>query len=90
MVGCVPATATEPGIFRWDDMQRIADRISEIKAKCRWCVVIAHGGEEFSAMPLPNGEKAVLTMMTATPDNDVTIETLKKVSRAIYDSLVEL
>lgn len=53
MVGCVPATATEPGIFRWDDMQRIAERISEIKAKCRWCVVIAHGGEEFSAMPLP-------------------------------------
>lgn len=53
MVGCVPATATEPGIFRWDDMERIAERISEIKAKCRWCVVIAHGGEEFSAMPLP-------------------------------------
>ena len=53
MVGCVPATATEPGIFRWDDMERIAERISEIKAKCRWCVVIAHGGEEFAAMPLP-------------------------------------
>ena len=41
-------------------------------------------------MLLPNGEKAVLTMMTATPDNDVTIEVLKKVSRAIYDSLVVL
>lgn len=39
---------------------------------------------------LPNGEKAVLTMMTATPDNDVTIEVLKKVSRAVYDSLVVL
>ena len=31
----------------------IAKRIAEIKAKCRWCVVICHGGEEFAAMPLP-------------------------------------
>ena len=53
MVGCVPATETQPGIFRWDNMDLIARRIAEIKAKCRWCVVISHGGEEFSAMPLP-------------------------------------
>lgn len=53
MTGCVPATETEPGIFRWDEMDRIAGRIAEIKSKCRWCVVISHGGEEFSAMPLP-------------------------------------
>lgn len=53
MVGCVPATETEPGIFRWDNMELIATRIAEIKAKCRWCVVISHGGEEFAAMPLP-------------------------------------
>ena len=53
MVGCVPATATEPGVFRWDEMDAIAKRIAEIKAKCRWCVVVSHGGEEFAAMPLP-------------------------------------
>jgi len=53
MNDCIPATETEPGIFRWDDMALIADRIAEIKAKCRWCVVIAHGGEEFAAMPIP-------------------------------------
>jgi len=53
MTGCVPATETEPGIFRWDEMERIASRIAEIKSKCRWCIVISHGGEEFSAMPLP-------------------------------------
>ena len=53
MVGCVPATETTPGILRWDDMQTIQNRIHEIKAQCRWCVVVAHGGEEFSAMPLP-------------------------------------
>lgn len=40
-------------------------------------------------MILPNGRKAVLTMMTATPDNDVTTEVLKKVSRAFYDSLIK-
>ena len=53
MNDCIPATDTEPGIFRWDDMDTIAQRIKEIKEKCRWCVVVAHGGEEFAAMPLP-------------------------------------
>ena len=53
MAGCVPATDTEPGIFRWDEMDYIADRIKEIKSRCRWCVVVSHGGEEFAALPLP-------------------------------------
>ena len=53
MAGCVPATDTQPGIFRWDEMDFIADRIAEIKSRCRWCVIVSHGGEEFSALPLP-------------------------------------
>lgn len=53
MAECIPATETEPGIFRWDDMDRIAARIAQIKAKCRWCVVVSHGGEEFTSMPSP-------------------------------------
>ena len=53
MAECIPATATEPGIFRWDDMDYIAKRIAEIKAKCRWCIVVAHGGEEFTSLPSP-------------------------------------
>ena len=53
MAGCVPATDTEPGIFRWDEMDYIADRIKEIKSRCRWCIVVSHGGEEFSSLPLP-------------------------------------
>jgi poly-gamma-glutamate synthesis protein (capsule biosynthesis protein) len=53
MAECIPATDTEAGIFRWDDFDRIARRISEIKAKCRWCVVVAHGGEEFTSLPNP-------------------------------------
>ena len=50
---CIPATATEPGIFRWDDMELIKKRIDEIKSKCRWCVVVSHGGEEFTSLPSP-------------------------------------
>ena len=39
---------------------------------------------------LPNGEKAVLTMMTATPDNNITTEIFKKVSKTLYDSLIAI
>ena len=53
MSECIPATATEPGIFRWDDMAYIEKRIKEIKAKCRWCIVVSHGGEEFTSLPNP-------------------------------------
>ena len=53
MAECVPATETEPGVFRWDNMDYIAERIQEIKARCRWCIIVAHGGEEFTCMPNP-------------------------------------
>ena len=49
----LPATETNAGVFRWDDWARIAARITEIKQRCRWCVIVAHGGEEFAPMPLP-------------------------------------
>lgn len=53
MAECIPATETEAGIFRWDDMDYIAKRIAEVKARCRWCVIVAHGGEEFASLPNP-------------------------------------
>ena len=53
MAECIPATATEPGIFRWDDMAYIASRIAEVKSKARWCVIVSHGGEEFTSLPSP-------------------------------------
>ncbi len=53
MAECIPATATDPGIFRWDDMDYIAKRIGQIKSRCRWCIVVAHGGEEFTSLPSP-------------------------------------
>ena len=46
------ATKTEAGFFRWDDMTEIERRVRRIKEKCRWCIVVAHGGDEFS--PIPN------------------------------------
>lgn len=53
MAECIPATKTDAGVFRWDDMEYIQRRIDEIKARCRWCVIVAHGGEEFAPMPNP-------------------------------------
>ena len=34
-------------------MARIQKRIDEVKTKCRWCIVVAHGGEEFTSLPSP-------------------------------------
>lgn len=51
--GCKPAGAAAPGCFRWDNMEYIQKRIREIKEKCKWCVIVAHGGEEFAAIPHP-------------------------------------
>ena len=50
---CIPATETGPGIFRWDDLESIETRIAEIKSRCRWCVIVSHGGEEFTSLPSP-------------------------------------
>jgi len=51
--GCHPATNTEPGVFPWDNLALLAKRIAEIKEKCRWCVIVCHGGEEFTSLPTP-------------------------------------
>ncbi len=53
MSECIPAGPDAPGVFRWDDEAYIRERIREIKKTCRWCIVVAHGGEEFADMPNP-------------------------------------
>lgn len=50
---CRPAGEGKPGCLSWSDMDSIAQTIAEIKKSCRWCVVVAHGGEEFTALPSP-------------------------------------
>ena len=65
---CIPATATEPGILRWDDFELIQKRIDEIKKKCRWCVIVSHGGEEFTSLPSPYTRERYLRFLEMGAD----------------------
>ena len=51
--GCKPAGPDKAGCLSWSDMDAVQEVITGIKEKCRWCVVVAHGGEEFTAIPSP-------------------------------------
>ena len=51
--GCKPAGEEKAGCLSWSEMDLIRETISEIKKSCRWCVVVSHGGEEFTALPSP-------------------------------------
>ena len=53
MKECIPAGKDDPGVFRWDDLDYISERIKEVKKAHRWCVIVAHGGEEFADLPNP-------------------------------------
>ncbi len=50
---CREAGTDTPGCFSWSNLDLIEKRIKEIKRSCRWCVVIAHAGEEFTSLPSP-------------------------------------
>ena len=50
---CRKATEDTPGCLNFSDMELIEKRIREVKRACRWCVVIAHDGEEFTSLPSP-------------------------------------
>lgn len=50
---CRKADDETGGCFSWSDMDRIQSRILEVKSRCRWCIIVAHGGEEFTALPSP-------------------------------------
>lgn len=51
--GCKPASDEKAGCLLWNDMELIQTVIDEIKSKCRWCIIVAHGGEEFTSLPSP-------------------------------------
>ena len=51
--GCKPADADKAGCFMWHEMEMIANKIKEVKNKCRWCVMVVHGGEECTSLPSP-------------------------------------
>ena len=50
---CRKADIDKPGCYSWSDLDAIQDTINEIKSKCRWCIVVAHAGEEFTPLPSP-------------------------------------
>lgn len=50
---CRKADEDKAGCYSWSDLDLIQESISEIKKTCRWCIVVAHAGEEFTALPSP-------------------------------------
>lgn len=50
---CRKADENKAGCYSWSDLDEIQNTINEIKAKCRWCIVVAHAGEEFTPLPSP-------------------------------------
>ena len=51
--GCKPAGPDKAGCLNWSDYNLIETRIREIKKTCRWCVIVSHGGEEFTSLATP-------------------------------------
>lgn len=50
---CRKADESTPGCFSWSDLELIKEKITQIKKTCRWCVIVAHAGEEFTSLPTP-------------------------------------
>lgn len=65
---CRKAAEDVPGCFSWSDMDRIEQQIKEIKKTCRWCIVVAHGGEEFTALPTPYTRKRYMDYLDMGAD----------------------
>ena len=50
---CRKAGTDTPGCYSWSDLDEIEKSIKEIKKTCRWCIIVAHAGEDFTALPSP-------------------------------------
>lgn len=50
---CRKADENKAGCYSWSDLDAIQQSIDEIKKNCRWCIVVAHAGEEFTPLPSP-------------------------------------
>ena len=47
------ASEDRPGLIDWNDFALIQKTIKRIKKENRFCILIVHGGEEFSDLPVP-------------------------------------
>lgn len=51
------ATEDTAGSVMWDDLKKVSKLISDVKSKCRWCVVVVHSGPEFCQLMPPSVRK---------------------------------
>ncbi len=51
------AAENSEGCVLWDNNKKISQMIADVKAKCRWCVVIVHSGPEFNQLMPPSVRK---------------------------------
>lgn len=49
----IRATSDSAGCVLFDQPKKVKRIIKEIKSKHKWCILIAHGGDEFCNLPLP-------------------------------------
>ena len=66
--GCKPAGEDHAGCLLWNDMERIQRTIDEIHRTCRWCILISHGGEEFTSLPSPYTRDRYLRFLSMGAD----------------------
>lgn len=66
--GCKPAGVNKAGCLSWSDMESIQNVIDEIKRTCRWCIIVSHGGEEFTSIPSPYTRDRYLTYLDMGAD----------------------
>lgn len=65
---CRKASKEDAGCFSWSDLELIKAQIALIKSKCRWCIVVAHAGEEFTALPSPYTRERYLEYLNMGAD----------------------
>jgi len=65
---CRKADENTPGCLSWSDMETIQKTIAEVKKTCRWCIVVAHGGEEFTVLPSPYTRKRYMDYLEMGAD----------------------
>ena len=66
-IGIISVTYSEKSMRKhsdmyidWKDFESIQKAVNEVKEKNRWCVIVSHGGLEFSDMPAPNTREVYL------------------------------
>lgn len=67
-LGCKPASSDKCGCFQWSEYDLIKRNITDIKSHCRWCIIVCHGGEEFTSLPSPYVRERYLSLLDMGAD----------------------